>query len=96
MTKGWSSDGLPTVGDDEKLWTAAQAAVLLGPPDLTTSEVRRLIQTFNLKPVGKRRTTGHGQPGRHARVYKAIEFIGAYDDIQKRQQEFEGGEMRCA
>jgi hypothetical protein len=94
VTKGWSSADLKTVGDDDKLWTAEEAAVLLGPPDLTTDEVRRLIRTFNLKPVGKRRTTGHGQPGRHARVYAALEFIEAYDIIQKRQQDSEGGAIQ--
>jgi hypothetical protein len=83
VTKGWSSDGLKTVGDDEKLWTAAEAAVLLGPPDLNTTEVRRLVQLFNLQPIGKRRTTGHGQAGRHARVYLASELIEAYDKLSK-------------
>lgn len=83
MTKGWSSDGLKTVGDDDKNWTAAEAAVLLGPPDLNTDEVRRLIRLFDIEPAGKRRTTGHGQSGRHARVYPAAELIEAYDKLSK-------------
>ena len=83
MTRGWSSDGLHTVGDDEKLWTAAEAAVLLGPPDLNVSEVRKLIALFNIQAVGKRRTTGHGQAGRHARVFRASDLIEAYDKLAK-------------
>lgn len=83
MTRGWSSDGLRTVGDDEKLWTAAEAAVLLGPPDLNVTEVRRLISLFNIQAVGKRRTTGHGQAGRHARVFRASDLIEAYDKLSK-------------
>jgi hypothetical protein len=83
MTKGWTSENLKTVGDDDKLWTAAEAAVFLGPPDLNASEVRRLISLFNIKPVGKRRTTGHGLPGRHARVFLASELIEAYDKLSK-------------
>lgn len=83
MTRGWSSDGLRTVGDDDTLWTAAEAAVLLGPPDLNVSEVRRLIGLFNIMPAGKRRTTGHGCSGRHARVYLASHLIEAYDKLSK-------------
>lgn len=83
MTRGWSSDGLKTVGDDETLWTAAEAAVLLGPPDLNVAEVRRLISLFNITAVGKRRTTGHGRAGRHARVYRATDLIEAYDKLSK-------------
>lgn len=83
MTKGWTSIGLKTVGDDDNLWTAAEAAVLLGPPDLNPDEVRRLIRLFAIAPVGKRRTTGYRQPGRHARVYQAAELIEAYDKLSK-------------
>lgn len=83
MTKGWTSIGLRTVGDDDTLWTAAEAAVLLGPPDLNPTEVRRLIQLFGITPAGKRRTTGHGIAGRHARVYRAGELIEAYDRLSR-------------
>jgi hypothetical protein len=86
VTRGWSSQGLPVVADDEKLWTAAQAAVLLGPPDLSVSEVRRLIRERGLEPAGKRRTTGYGQSGRYARVYRAEELIEAYDRLSKGSQ----------
>ena len=83
MTRGWSSEGLRTVADDATLWTAAEAAVLLGPPDLNVSEVRRLIGLFGIQAVGKRRTTGHGHAGRHARVYLATDLIEAYDKLSK-------------
>lgn len=83
MSRGWSSKGLKAVGDDETLWTAAEAAVFLGPPDLNVDEVRRLIKLFGITPVGKRSTNGHGQPGRHARVFRASEFIEAYDKLSK-------------
>lgn len=89
MTRGWSSDGLKTVGTDEELWTAAEAAVLLGPPDLSVSEVRRLIRERGLRPVGKRRVTGYGQSGRHARVFLAVDLIRAYDELYKGRQEKE-------
>lgn len=80
---GWTSYGLKTVGDDPELWTVAQAAVLLGPPDLNIREVYNLVKIFGLEPVGKRRSTVVGQSGRHARVYQASEFIKAYDAIQR-------------
>ena len=83
MTRGWSSEGLKAVGDDVTLWTAAEAAVLLGPPDLNVTEVRKLIALFNIQAVGKRRTTGHGRAGRHARVFRASDFIEAYDKLSK-------------
>lgn len=83
MTRGWSSEGLKAVGDDDTLWTAAEAAVLLGPPDLNVTEVRRLISLFNITPAGKRRTTGQGRAGRHARVYLASDLIEAYDKLSK-------------
>lgn len=83
MTKGWTSIGLKTVGDDDALWTASEAAVLLGPPDLSPDEVRHLIRLFSIEPAGKRRTTGHGIAGRHARVYRASELIEAYDRLSR-------------
>lgn len=83
MSRGWSSKELKAVGDDETLWTAAEAAVLLGPPDLNVTEVRRLVALFGIEPVGKRRTGKHHQPGRHARVYRASDLIEAYDKISK-------------
>lgn len=83
VKRGWSSDGLKTVGDNPDLWTVADASRLLGPPDLGVREVRNLVKIFSINPVGKRRVTANGQSGRHARVYPAAEFIKAYDAIQK-------------
>lgn len=83
--RGWSSDGLPTVGDDPTLWTVGDASRLLGPPQLSPAQVRELVKLFGLKydlqPVGKRRVTARGRGGRHARVYKADSLIRAYDDL---------------
>lgn len=83
--RGWSSSGLPIVGDDPTLWTVGDASRLLGPPQLSPAKVRELVQLFSLKydmnPVGKRRVTARGRGGRHARVYKADSLIRAYDDL---------------
>jgi len=81
--RGWSSDGLKTVGDDPELWTVADAARLLGPPDLEVREVRNLVKIFSIHPSGKRRVTSAGHSGRHARVYPASELIKAYHAIQQ-------------
>lgn len=83
MSRGWVSQGLKTVGDNEKYWTAAEAADMLGPPELNVDEVRRLIRLCGLKAVGKRRTTAQGVAGRHSRVYAAAELIEAYDRLSK-------------
>jgi len=83
VTRGWSSDGLKTVGDDDTLWTVADAAGLLGPPQLTRVQVRQLIKMVDLEPVGKRRVTPMGRPGRHARVYPAEALIKAYDALSR-------------
>jgi hypothetical protein len=79
--KGWSSVGLPTVGDDPYLWTVADAAKLLGPPVLSERRVRDLIRLIGLEPVGKRRVSPLGQSGRHARVYECGRLIEAYDRL---------------
>lgn len=81
--RGWSSAGLPTVGDDETLWTVADAANLLGPPQLTQVQVRQLIRMLDIKPTGKRRVTPFGRGGRHARVYPANALIQAYDALSR-------------
>jgi hypothetical protein len=80
-TRGWSSQGLPVVGDDPNLWTVAEAACHLGPPVITVTEARKLVSLFGLQPVGKRRTSPHGTSGRYARVYQAIDFIKAHDAL---------------
>lgn len=84
--RGWSSAGLPAVGDDPSLWTAADAARLLGPPELTTVQVRQLTRLFDIRPIGKRRVTTHGRSGRHARVYPAAALIRAFDTLYRAQQ----------
>jgi hypothetical protein len=81
--RGWSTDGLPAVGDDPTLWTAAEAAVLLGPPELPVERVRSLIRLTGIQPVGKRRNTVGvmANSGRHARVYRADDLIRAYEAL---------------
>lgn len=79
--RGWSVEGLPVVGDDATLWTAADAARLLGPPELTTDQVRQLIRMTGLAPVGRRRTAGPHTGGRAARVYPAEALIRAYEAL---------------
>lgn len=81
--RGWSSSGLPTVGDDETLWTVSDAAKLLGPPQLSEAQVRQLIRMIDIQPVGKRRVTPFGRSGRHARVYPAEALIKAYDALSR-------------
>jgi hypothetical protein len=77
--RGWKSVGLKTVGDDPGLWSAQQAASLLGPPELSVTQVRALIRCAGLEPVAKRRTTLAS--GRHSRVYAAEDLI--YDAIYR-------------
>jgi hypothetical protein len=81
--RGWSSQGLKAVGNDDTLWTVAQASELLGPAEkkLTPAKVRQLIDLHGLEPVGKRRTTSYGTSGRYARVYNSIDLIKAYDTL---------------
>lgn len=81
--RGWSSEGLKTVGDDPALWTVSDAASLLGPPKLTPAQVRQLVKLFELEPAGKRRVTVRGCGGRHARVYQAELLIKAYDALNQ-------------
>jgi hypothetical protein len=85
MSRGWSSAGLKAVGDDDTLWTARDAARLLGPPELPPEKVRWLIAIAELEPVGKRRTTAYGRSGRYARVYAARDFIEAYEALSRRR-----------
>lgn len=79
--RGWSSAGLKVVTDDPKLWTVAEAAVHLGPPHLSVAQVRQLARIASIEPVGQRRTSAHGKPGRYARVYRAVDFIKAYEAL---------------
>lgn len=79
--RGWKAQDLPHVGDDPSLWTAADAARLLGPPTLTTDQVRQLVRMLGLVPVGRRRTGGAHAGGRHARVYPAEALIRAFEAL---------------
>lgn len=81
--RGWTAEGLPTVGDDPSLWTAGEAATLLGPPALSVDQVRHLIRLTGIAAVGRRRSTlsGYAASGRYARVYKADDLIRAYEAL---------------
>lgn len=90
MSRGWSSKELPVVCDDENLWTVADAAYTLGtlPGDpenvstpVTVAKLRDLARYHHITPVGKRRSTRAGQPGRYARVYRAMDFIELYEQM---------------
>jgi hypothetical protein len=80
--KGWSSQDLPALGDPA-IWTAGDAARLLGPPVLTQQQVRALIRMASLTPVGKRRVTEYGKPGRYARCYRAADLIRLFDAVEQ-------------
>lgn len=80
--RGWSSQGLDVVAqDDPAFWSTADAAKLLGPPQLTQAQVRQLVRLSNIQPAGKRRVTVRGRGGRHVRVYRSTELIKAYEAI---------------
>jgi hypothetical protein len=86
--RGWTSKGLPTVGDDPTLWTVTEAAALLGPPELSVDQVRALVRLIGLEPVGKRAgVTVIYTPssGRYARVYPAQALIEAYEKLHQVQ-----------
>ena len=79
--RGWKAQSLPVVGYDPELWTAAEAAQLLGPPTLTTDQVRQLVRMLGMTPVGKRKTGTGSTGGRHARVYPAEALIRAFEAL---------------
>lgn len=79
--RGWKAQDLPVVGYDPELWTAADAARLLGPPALTTDQVRQLVRMLGMPPVGKRKTGTGNTGGRHARVYPAEALIRAFEAL---------------
>lgn len=83
-TKGWTSQELKVVTDDQTLWTVTEAARLLGPPELPVVTARYLVQLTGMEPQGKRRTTAYGRAGRYARVYRAQDFIEAYEALSQR------------
>lgn len=92
MTRGWTSNDLTVVCEDDTLWTVADAARHLGPmPDdpedtpllVTVSKLRLATRLHprHLPPAGKRRSSRPGQPGRYARVYRASSFIALYEHL---------------
>lgn len=78
VKRGWSSADLPQVKDDPRLWSVAEAARLLGPPQLEEAAVRQLVRLAGLEPRGKR---ANGPRRRHVRVYDALELINAYEKL---------------
>lgn len=79
-TRGWTTIGLTLVDEDERLWTVAQAARLLGKrPD----DVRSLIRNLEIPPVGMQKQNGPEKRGRQPRIYRAIDLIRAYDKRSK-------------
>jgi hypothetical protein len=88
MKRGWTSADLIAVGEDDTLWTVAEAARLMGPlpndpptlpPAAVETKLRILTCAFHLQPCGKRRTSKPGRPGRYARVYHAQDIIELYE-----------------
>lgn len=78
--RGWTTDGLPLIGDDEKLWTVEEAARFLDRPLI---RVKQLVAAIELEPVGTRLKGGTEKRGRQPRVYRAIDFIKVYDALSK-------------
>lgn len=96
MTRGWTSQELDVVCDDENLWTVVDAARHLGPvpqdPEdtpvpVTVTKLRDLTRYHRLPPAGKRRSSRPGQPGRYARVYRAADFINLYERMHPENSE---------
>jgi hypothetical protein len=80
MPRGWTTVGLALVDEHERLWTVADAARFLGKD---ADDVRWLIRSLEIQPVGMQRKTGHDRRGRQPRVYRAIDLIRAYDALSK-------------
>lgn len=79
VKRGWSSAGLRTISpSDPRYWSIAEAARLLGPPQLDEAAVRQLVKLAGIEPRGKRQ---NGPKRRHVRVYDAVEFIAAFEKL---------------
>lgn len=78
--RGWTTIGLILVDEDEKLWTVAEAAKLLGK---SPADVRFMIRSLEIPPVGMQKKNGPEKRGRQPRVFRAIDIIRAYDRFSK-------------
>lgn len=77
--RGYETKYLPVVSpDDPNYWSVSDAAKLLGPPELTETQVRQLVHLVGMTPKGKR---SGGSRRRHVRVYDAGELSRAYAAI---------------
>lgn len=74
--KGWSQLGLAALGEDPTVWTAADAARVLGPPVMTVAQVRFIIQMAGLPAIGVRAVSGRG---RWARCYRSDDLIQIWE-----------------
>lgn len=79
-TRGWTTVGLALVDEHERLWTVAQAAAFMGKRE---HDVRWLIRSREIPPVGMQKRSGREKRGRQPRVYRAIDIIQAYDGFSK-------------
>lgn len=76
---GWTAGHLKLLDeDDPRYWSTAEAARLLGPPQLTEAQVRVLVNILRLEPKGKK-PAGSGR--RHVRAYDAVKLIGIYERL---------------
>lgn len=81
MTKrGWTSEHLTLVVEDDRLWTVEQAAFFLGK---TQASIRFIIRERGIQPVGTYSRTGPERRGRQPRVFRAIDLIKTYDALSK-------------
>jgi hypothetical protein len=77
--RGWSSRDLKEVSvRDDKYWSIADAADLLGSAQFGENQVRQLVKLAGLEPAGKRFA---GPRRRHVRVYAAKDLIDAFEKI---------------
>lgn len=78
--RGWTTIGLILVDEHERLWTVAQAAAFMGKRE---PDVRWLIRSREIPPVGIQKQNGPEKRGRQPRVYRAIDIIQAYEGFSK-------------
>jgi hypothetical protein len=79
--RGYATRELAVISpDDERYWSVADAARLLGPPEWTESQVRQLVNLLALQPAGKRQG---GSRRRHVRVYEAGVLARAHSALAR-------------